>query len=50
MTDFGLDLAIIGNGRTAALVEPTGRIVCVSTPLASASPLEEIGISPTPGA
>jgi GH15 family glucan-1,4-alpha-glucosidase len=27
MTDFGLDLAIIGNGRTAALVEPTGRIV-----------------------
>jgi GH15 family glucan-1,4-alpha-glucosidase len=27
MTDFGLDLAVIGNGRTAALVEPSGRIV-----------------------
>jgi hypothetical protein len=24
MTDFGLDLAVIGNGRTAALVDPTG--------------------------
>jgi GH15 family glucan-1,4-alpha-glucosidase len=25
--DYGLDLAVIGNGRTAALLEPTGRIV-----------------------
>ncbi len=27
MTESHLDLAVIGNGRTAALVEPTGRIV-----------------------
>ena len=27
MNDFGLDLAIIGNGRTAALVDPSSRIV-----------------------
>ncbi len=27
MSDYGLDLAVIGNGRTAALIEPTGRIV-----------------------
>jgi GH15 family glucan-1,4-alpha-glucosidase len=27
MNDFGLDLAIIGNGRTAALVDPWSRIV-----------------------
>jgi GH15 family glucan-1,4-alpha-glucosidase len=27
MTDHGLDLAVIGNGRTAALLEPTGRLV-----------------------
>src|SRR5438067_7314171 len=27
MTDHGLDLAVIGNGRTAALVTPTARIV-----------------------
>jgi GH15 family glucan-1,4-alpha-glucosidase len=27
MNDFGLDLAVIGNGHTAALVEPTGRLV-----------------------
>ena len=27
MKDFGLDLAVIGNGHTAALVDPTGRIV-----------------------
>src|SRR5688572_17351845 len=27
MIDPGLDLAIIGNGRTAALVDPTGRLV-----------------------
>jgi len=27
MTDHGLDLAVIGNGRTAALVDPSGRVV-----------------------
>ena len=27
MTDYGLDLAVIGNGRTAALLEPSSRIV-----------------------
>ena len=27
MKDHGLDLAVIGNGRTAALVDPTSRIV-----------------------
>ena len=27
MNDFGLDLAVIGNGRTAALVDPSSRIV-----------------------
>ncbi len=27
MKDFGLDLAIIGNGRTAALLEPASRLV-----------------------
>src|SRR5262245_20594527 len=27
MTDYGLDLAIIGNGRTAALLEPGSRLV-----------------------
>jgi GH15 family glucan-1,4-alpha-glucosidase len=27
MTDHGLDLAIIGNGRTAALIEPSSRLV-----------------------
>jgi len=27
MTDYGLDLAVIGNGRTAALVNPSARIV-----------------------
>jgi GH15 family glucan-1,4-alpha-glucosidase len=27
MNDFGLDLALIGNGRTAALVEPSSRLV-----------------------
>ena len=27
MTDHGLDLAVIGNGRTAALVDPCSRIV-----------------------
>jgi GH15 family glucan-1,4-alpha-glucosidase len=26
MTDYGLDLAVIGNGRTAALVDPSARI------------------------
>jgi GH15 family glucan-1,4-alpha-glucosidase len=27
MNDYGLDLAVIGNGRTAALVDPSSRIV-----------------------
>jgi GH15 family glucan-1,4-alpha-glucosidase len=27
MSDYGLDLAVIGNGRTAALIEPSTRIV-----------------------
>jgi GH15 family glucan-1,4-alpha-glucosidase len=27
MNDFGLDLAVIGNGHTAALLEPTSRLV-----------------------
>jgi GH15 family glucan-1,4-alpha-glucosidase len=27
MTDYGLDLAVIGNGRTAALVDPSARLV-----------------------
>src|SRR5262249_52987033 len=27
MTDHGLDLAVIGNGRTAALVDPSARLV-----------------------
>src|SRR6202140_4728567 len=27
MTDHGLDLAVIGNGRTAALIDPCSRIV-----------------------
>jgi GH15 family glucan-1,4-alpha-glucosidase len=27
MSDYGLDLAVIGNGRTAALLEPSGRLV-----------------------
>jgi GH15 family glucan-1,4-alpha-glucosidase len=27
MNDFGLDLAVIGNGHTAALLEPTARLV-----------------------
>ena len=26
MTDYGLDLAVIGNGRTAALLDPSARI------------------------
>lgn len=27
MTNYGLDIAVIGNGRTAALIEPSSRIV-----------------------
>jgi GH15 family glucan-1,4-alpha-glucosidase len=27
VSDCSLDLAVIGNGRTAALLEPTGRLV-----------------------
>ena len=35
MNDFGLDLAVIGNGRTAALVDPSSRIVWWCYPRAS---------------
>ena len=39
MTDFGLDLAVIGNGRTAALVEPASRIVWWCYPRFDADPV-----------
>ena len=39
MTDFGLDLAVIGNGRTAALIEPTSRIVWWCYPRFDSYPL-----------
>src|SRR5688572_20686879 len=39
MTDHGLDLAIIGNGRTAALVTPTGRLVWWCYPRFDADPI-----------
>jgi GH15 family glucan-1,4-alpha-glucosidase len=39
MTDFGLDLAVIGNGRTAALIDPTGRIVWWCYPRFDADPI-----------
>ena len=39
MTDFGLDLAVIGNGRTAALIEPTSRIVWWCYPRFDSDPL-----------
>jgi GH15 family glucan-1,4-alpha-glucosidase len=38
-TDHGLDLAIIGNGRTAALVEPAGRLVWWCYPRFDSDPL-----------
>src|ERR1700760_2210418 len=39
MHDFGLDLAIIGNGRTAALVDPLSRIVWWCFPRFDGDPL-----------
>jgi GH15 family glucan-1,4-alpha-glucosidase len=39
MTDYGLDLAVIGNGRTAALLEPGSRIVWWCYPRFDADPV-----------
>ena len=39
MTDFGLDLAVIGNGRTAALVDPAGRFVWWCFPRFDSDPI-----------
>ncbi|HTS39828.1 MAG TPA: glycoside hydrolase family 15 protein [Xanthobacteraceae bacterium] len=39
MTDYGLDLAIIGNGRTAALTEPSGRLVWWCYPRFDSNPV-----------
>jgi GH15 family glucan-1,4-alpha-glucosidase len=39
MTDYGLDLAIIGNGRTAALVEPGSRITWWCFPRFDSNPV-----------
>jgi GH15 family glucan-1,4-alpha-glucosidase len=39
MTDHGLDLAVIGNGRTAALVDPQARIVWWCVPRYDGDPL-----------
>jgi GH15 family glucan-1,4-alpha-glucosidase len=39
MTDHGLDLAVIGNGRTAALVDPDARIVWWCFPRFDGDPL-----------
>jgi GH15 family glucan-1,4-alpha-glucosidase len=39
MTDHGLDLAVIGNGRTAALVNPTARLVWWCFPRFDADPI-----------
>jgi GH15 family glucan-1,4-alpha-glucosidase len=39
MTDFGLDLAVIGNGRTAALIDPVGRYVWWCFPRFDADPV-----------
>src|SRR5262249_52860171 len=39
MKDYGLDLAVIGNGRTAALVEPSSRIVWWCFPRYDGDPL-----------
>ncbi len=39
MTDHGLDLAVIGNGRTAALVDPTARIVWWCFPRFDSDPI-----------
>jgi GH15 family glucan-1,4-alpha-glucosidase len=39
MTDYGLDLAVIGNGRTAALVDPSSRLVWWCFPRFDADPV-----------
>src|SRR5258706_9497067 len=39
MIDHGLDLAVIGNGRTAALVDPTARIVWWCFPRFDSNPV-----------
>ncbi len=39
MTDYGLDLAVIGNGRTAALLEPSSRIVWWCFPRFDSDPI-----------
>jgi GH15 family glucan-1,4-alpha-glucosidase len=39
MKDHGLDLAVIGNGRTAALVDPTSRIVWWCYPRFDSDPI-----------
>jgi GH15 family glucan-1,4-alpha-glucosidase len=39
MSDFGLDLAVIGNGRTAALVDPAGRLVWWCYPRFDSDPI-----------
>jgi GH15 family glucan-1,4-alpha-glucosidase len=39
MTDHGLDLAVIGNGRTAALVDPSSRIVWWCFPRFDSNPI-----------
>jgi GH15 family glucan-1,4-alpha-glucosidase len=39
MRDFGLDLAVIGNGRTAALVDPTARLLWWCFPRFDSDPI-----------
>jgi len=39
MTDYGLDLAIVGNGRTAALIEPGSRITWWCFPRFDSNPV-----------
>ena len=39
MTDYGLDLAVIGNGRTAALLDPSSRIVWWCLPRYDSDPV-----------
>jgi GH15 family glucan-1,4-alpha-glucosidase len=39
MTDYGLDLAVIGNGRTAALVDPAARLMWWCFPRFDSDPI-----------